>query len=124
VRRLFALAASGLAAACLSAAAPAADPATTPDLGAGPHRDYDEQKGGPGARPRTGDPQPQLPMPRNAPSGASKDGAPIGKDAGTGQDGASTGGSAAEKDERKATESKEKAKKRPGYKDDAPSPRA
>ncbi len=40
------------------------------------------------------------------------------------KDGASTGGSRRDEDERKATESKEKAKKRPGYKDEAPSPRA
>jgi hypothetical protein len=111
VRKVLALVAAGLAAACLSAAAVAVDPVVKPDPGAGPHRDYDEQKGGPGAKPRTGDPQPQFPKP--APSGASKDGA----------EGASTG-SSSDKDERKATESKEKAKKRPGYKDDAPSPRA
>jgi hypothetical protein len=96
-----------LAAACLSAASFAADP--LPDPGAGPHRDYDEQKGGPGAKPRSSDPQPKLPALPS--SGASKDG------------GASSG-SSADQDERKATESKEKAKKRPGYKDDAPSPRA
>jgi hypothetical protein len=118
VRKALALVASGLAAACLSAAAadgdpvkPAAGDPVKPDPGAGPHRNYDEQKGGPGAKPRSGDPQPQFPKP--APSGASKDGA----------EGASTG-SSSDKDERKATESKEKAKKRPGYKDDAPSPRA
>ena len=50
------------------------------------------------------------PKPSSAPSGVSKDGAST--------------GSSRDQDERKATESKEKAKKRPGYKDDAPSPRA
>jgi hypothetical protein len=109
VRRTIVLVASGLAAACLGAATFAADP--VPDPGAGPHRDYDEQKGGTGAKPRSGAPQPKLPA---LPS--SKDGASV-------KDGASSG-SSSDKDERKATESKEKAKKRPGYKDDAPSPRA
>jgi hypothetical protein len=101
VPKALALVASALAAACLSVAAVAADPVVKPDLGAGPHRDYDEQKGGTGAKPRSGAPQPKLPAPEGASSGSSAD-----------------------KDERKATESKEKAKKRPGYKDDAPSPRA
>jgi hypothetical protein len=113
VRKALALVTTGLAAACLSAAAAAEDP-VKPELGAGPHLDYREQKGGTGEKPRPGSPEPKLPaVPRDsAPPGAA------------GQDGASTGGSAPDADERKATESKEKAKKRPGYKDDAPSPRA
>lgn len=55
--------------------------------------------------------KPKQPSPATAPSDAT-------------QGGASTGGSRRDEDERKATESKEKAKKRPGYKDEAPSPRA
>ena len=58
-------------------------------------------------------PEPKLPLPS---------GTQTGKAAVKG--GASAGSSSQDKeDERRATESKEKAKKRPGYKDEAPSPR-
>lgn len=96
-------------------AKPAPEPAVRPDLGAGPHRDFQPMEGGNGDSLRPGQPEPKVPLP----SGTAK---PAGKD------GASTGSSAQPKydpkeDERRATESKEKAKKRPGYKDEAPSPR-
>jgi opacity protein-like surface antigen len=110
MRRLVALAACAIAAASMAAAAPAQDP-VKPELGGGPNRDYRELKGGDGEKPRRGAPEPKLPS-QATPPGAS-------------QGGASTGGGAPQnEDERKATESKEKAKKRPGYKDEAPSPRA
>jgi hypothetical protein len=109
MRRFIALAVCGIAAA-FSAAVPAQDP-VKPELGGGPQRDYRERKGGDGEKPRKGTPEPKLPAettpPRENPGGAS------------------TGGGAPQsEDERKATEGKEKAKKRPGYKDEAPSPRA
>jgi hypothetical protein len=116
MRKALALAMSGLAAACLSAAALAEDP-VKPELGGGPHRDYREQKGGDGEKPRLGAPEPRVPT-QSTPDPASK--APA-SDASQG--GASTGGSRRDEEERKATESKEKAKKRPGYQDEAPSPR-
>jgi hypothetical protein len=95
----------------MAAAALAQDP-VKPELGGGPNRDFREQKGGDGEKPRLGAPEPKLPTettpPDARPGGASTGG----------------GGSQQDEDERKATESKEKAKKRPGYKDEAPSPRA
>lgn len=96
---------------------PAPLPAPLPDLGAGPHRDFREMEGGNGDSLRPGQPEPKVPLP----SGIEKSGP-------SGKDGASAGSSAQPKDEskedeRRATESKEKAKKRPGYKDEAPSPR-
>jgi hypothetical protein len=109
--RVLALAVCGWAAAALAAAALAQDP-VKPELGGGPNRDYRELKGGDGEKPRKGAPEPKLPVPATPPSDASKGGASTG------------GGSRQQEDERKATESKEKAKKRPGYKDEAPSPRA
>jgi hypothetical protein len=103
------LAVCGLAAASLAAAALAQDP-VKPELGGGPNRDYRELKGGDGEKPRKGAPEPKLPSQTTPP-----------RDEG----GASTGGSTRQQEEeRKATEGKEKAKKRPGYKDEAPSPRA
>ena len=105
------LAVCGLAAASLATAALAQDP-VKPELGGGPNRDYRELKGGDGEKPRKGAPQPKLPSETTPPRDA-------------GQGGASTGGGTRQQEEeRKATEGKEKAKKRPGYKDEAPSPRA
>ena len=110
--RVLALAACGLAAASLAAAALAQDP-VKPELGGGPNRDYRELKGGDGEKPRKGAPEPKIPIQTTPPP------------ADAGQGGASTGGgSRQQEEERKATEGKEKAKKRPGYKDEAPSPRA
>jgi hypothetical protein len=108
MRKLLALG----AAAVFSVAAYAEDP-VKPDLGAGPHRDTLEHKGGEG-KPRRGSEPPKVVRPSGD---------------------ASTGGSATtpedanadqlrREDERKATESKEKMKKKPGYKEDVPAPRA
>lgn len=97
-----------------------------PDLGAGPHQGYQPMEGGNGESLRPGSPEPQYPKaapqpaPQPAPSPAQ--GAPA-------KNGASTGSSAKPsdsqdpEDERRATERKEKAKKRPGYQEEAPSPR-
>ena len=112
MRRAIALAVCGWAAASLAAAALAQDP-VKPELGGGPNRDYRELKGGDGEKPRKGTPEPKLPSQTTPPRDDASPG------------GASTGGGAPQdEDERKATESKDKAKKRPGYKDEAPSPRA
>lgn len=60
-----------------------------------------------------GQPEPKVPLPSGRETGKAAV-----------KDGASAGSSSQDKeDERRATESKEKAKKRPGYKDEAPSPR-
>jgi hypothetical protein len=95
----------------------AADP-VKPDLGAGPHRDGSSRTSGEGESPRQ--PDAAVPAVPKANSGAS-----------------STGSSASpatpederaardrEEDERRATESKDKMKKRRGYKEDVPAPRA
>jgi hypothetical protein len=110
MRQVLALA-CGLAAAYVAAAALAQDP-VKPEIGGGPNRDYRELKGGDGERPRKGAPTPKLPIQTTPPSDATQGGASTG------------GGTRQDEDERKATESKEKAKKRPGYKEEAPSPRA
>ncbi len=94
----------GAAALALLLASPglvrAGDP-VKPEIGSGPHRDRSGQTSGAGEKPR--------------------------------QPGASVGPShpedermerEREEDEKKATESKEKMKKKPGYKDEVPSPRA
>ncbi len=99
--------------------ASADDPVKPPELGAGPHRDSSPRTSGEGESPR----QPVSP-PAVVPKAAPAD--------------ASTGSSASppatpddersardrEEDERKATESKDRMKKRPGYKDNVPAPRA
>ena len=78
-------------------------------------------EGGNGESLRPGAPQPQFPKPAPEPEPA-KGAVPPG--------GASAGGSAkpsdtqSPEDERRATERKDKAKKRPGYQEEAPSPRA
>jgi hypothetical protein len=92
--------------------------AQAPDLGAGPHQSYQPMEGGNGDSLRPGSPEPKVPMPKEE------------EKAGTSGGKASTGSSAKpsdrqdREDERRATERKEKAKQRPGYKDEAPSPRA
>jgi hypothetical protein len=89
-----------------------------PELGAGPHQDFQPMEGGNGERLRPGFPEPQVPTPKNP--DAVKPAPP----------GASAGSSARpsdqqdREDERRATERKEKAKQRPGFKEEAPSPRA
>jgi hypothetical protein len=96
----------------------AGDP-VKPDLGAGPHRDRSPQTSGEGESPR----QPIAP-PAVVPKADPGD--------------ASTGSSASppaspddersardrEEDERRATESKNKMKKRPGFRENVPAPRA
>lgn len=117
MRKLLVLASFAAAAGSLGWIARAeepAKPALQPDLGAGPHRDSESLKGGNGDSLRPGDPEPNVPLPSGTEPAK--------------PDGASTGPSVqpkddAKEDERRATESKEKAKKRPGYKDEAPSPR-
>jgi hypothetical protein len=98
---------------------PAAGDPVKPDLGAGPHRDSTPRTSGEGESPR---------QPAAAPAVVPK------PDSG----GASTGSSASspaspedersardrEEDERRATESKDKMKKRPGYKHEVPAPHA
>lgn len=105
----------------LAAALPAAAQGR-PDLGAGPHLDRSETRGGEGSR-HQGDVAPKPPAVPVVPEG---------KEAGK----ASAGPSQAapppaqddeqmrKDDERKATRSKERMKKRPGYQEDAQPPRA
>jgi len=69
-----------------------------PEIGSGPHLDRSPQTSGPGK--------------------AAKD-AP-----GTGASTGPSGPDTQQEDERKATQSKEKMKKKPGYQEEAPSPRA
>jgi hypothetical protein len=97
----------------------AADP-VKPELGAGPHRDRTPQTSGEGERPRQ--PVPAVPAPKADPGGAST--GPSVNPAGRPSPEDETSAREREEDERKATQSKEKMKKRPGYKDDAPLPRA
>jgi hypothetical protein len=112
----------GAAVLCMGLAIPglasAADP-VKPDLGAGPHRDWSSQKSGEGESPR----QPVSPPavvpkanPGDASSGSSASPPSTPDDERSARD--------READERKATESKDKMKKRPGYKDNVPAPRA
>jgi hypothetical protein len=95
-----------------AAGAYGAGPTQVPDLGAGPHQGSEPMKGGNGDSLRPGFPEPQVPKPKDPD-----------------KPGASAGSSAKPsdqqdpEDERRATERKEKAKQRPGYKDEAPSPR-
>ena len=107
---------AGIVAAAVSTLAAAADP--RPELGAGPHRDWQGQLSGEGERPRQGAPEPKLPEP--APPADASGGASAAPEAP--EDARSL--QEQKEDERKATESKEKMKKKPGYKEEAPSPRA
>jgi hypothetical protein len=108
---------AGIVAAAFGTPAAAADPAK-PELGAGPHRDWQGQLSGEGERPRQGAPEPKLPEPaRPADASGGASAAPAGpEDARSEQE--------QKEDERKATESKEKMKKKPGYQEEVPSPRA
>jgi hypothetical protein len=101
----------------LSVPALAVDP-VKPEIGAGPHRDRSAQTSGPGDVKRDA----SQPLPPGQPAGA-------GAGAGAQGSGASTGPSRPDTvqdqdDERKATQAKEKMKKKPGYREDVPSPRA
>jgi hypothetical protein len=112
----------GAAALCLGLVMPglaSADDPVKPELGAGPHLDRSPQTSGQGERPR----QPVSPpavVPKANPGGASS-GSSASPPA-TPDDERSARDR--EEDERKATESKDKMKKRPGYKDNVPAPRA
>jgi hypothetical protein len=113
MRTLATSVAAGLLAAAFGGAAWAVDP-VKPDLGAGPHRDWSEMKGGEGTPRGTV----ETPKPPAASGGASAPPAPAAtpEDAHVQQ--------LREEDERRATESKDKMKKKPGYKEDVPAPRA
>ena len=89
-------------------AAPAfADDPVRPEIGAGPHRDSSGRTSGEGkSRGDTVQPVP----PGQAPGASTGPSQPVDAER--------------DADERKATESKEKMKQKPGYKEDAPSPRA
>jgi hypothetical protein len=94
---------------------PAAGDPVKPDLGAGPHRDGSSRTSGEGGSPR----QPATPpavAPKENSGGASTGPSVSPEDERSARD--------REEDERRATESKDKMKKRPGYKEDVPAPRA
>jgi len=98
---------------------PAAGDPVKPDLGAGPHLDSSPRTSGEGESPR----QPVSPPavvpkanPGDASTGSSASPPATPEDERSARD--------READERKATESKDKMKKRPGYKDNVPAPRA
>ena len=94
-------------------AKPAAGDPVTPDLGAGPHRDRSSQTSGEGEKPRQETPAPVVP---GANPGAASTGPSMSpNDERSARD--------REEDQRRATESKDKMKKRKGYKDDVPAPR-
>jgi len=99
----------------LAAALPAAAQGR-PDLGAGPHLDRSETRGGEGSR-HQGDVAPKPPavpvVPENEAGGKAS--------AGPSQAAPARDEKA---DERKATRSKERMKKRPGYQEDVQPPRA
>jgi hypothetical protein len=99
----------------ISCGAIAADP-VKPDVGAGPHLDRSAQTSGQGT-PKSDAPQPVTPeqLPR---SGASTG------PSGAGPSGSTPDSAGQQQDEKKATESKDKMKKKPGYQEEAPSPRA
>jgi hypothetical protein len=87
----------------------AGDP-VKPEIGAGPHRDRSSQQSGAGSsRDKTPPAAPPV-KPSSPDASAGSSSAP---DAVQGQ-----------ADERKASEAKEKMKKKPGYQEEAPSPRA
>jgi len=91
-----------------------------PELGAGPHRDRSPQTSGAGERPRQESAPPAVvpkaPDAREQGGGASSGPSTSPEDERSARD--------REDDERKATESKDKMKKRPGYRDEVPGPRA
>lgn len=95
-----------------------AEDVVKPDLGAGPHRDRSAQKGGEGRARQPIDPPAVVPKPQpgDASSGSSASPPSTPDDERSARD--------REDDERRATESKDKMKKRPGYKDNVPAPRA
>ncbi len=110
-------AAALLGALFLAAALPAAAQGR-PDLGAGPHLDRSETHGGEGKR-HQGDVAPQPPAVPVVPEGD-----PGKASAGPSQAAPHDEEQDRKDDERKATRSKERMKKRPGYQEDAQPPRA
>jgi hypothetical protein len=103
----------------LSFPAWALDP-VKPEIGGGPHMDRSAQTSGAGDVKRDA----SQPLPPGQPAGGA-----AGAGAGPQGSGASTGSSRPDTvqdqdDERKATQAKEKMKKKPGYREDVPSPRA
>ena len=112
----------GAVALCAGLALPglaSADDPGKPELGAGPHRDRTPATSGEGESPR----QPVSPpavAPKATPGGAS--GGSSASPPTTPEDERSARDR--DEDERRATESKDKMKKRPGYKDNVPAPRA
>ncbi|MBV8032062.1 MAG: hypothetical protein JO035_11185 [Betaproteobacteria bacterium] len=109
-KNVLALAAAALAAAAVLPAA-ADDPVKPEGLGAGPHREFGPNTGGPGKRRRdTDSAAPQ------APQGSSTGSSATPEDANSEHQ--------RSEDERRATESKEKMKKKPGYRHDVQPPRA
>jgi hypothetical protein len=118
VRKPIARGLIGAAALSLGLAMPglasAADP-VKPDLGAGPHRDGSSRTSGEGEKSRQ--PAPDAPVVPKADTGGASTGPSVSpEDERSARD--------REEDERRATEKKDKMKKRPGYKDDVPAPRA
>jgi hypothetical protein len=101
----------------ISYGAMAVDP-VKPEIGAGPHRDRSAQTSGAGES--KGDAAQPTPAPGSTPDqrGGSKPGSS------TGPSRAPMESADRLEDERKATQAKEKMKKKPGYREDVPSPRA
>jgi hypothetical protein len=96
-----------------------ADDPVKPELGAGPHRDRSPQVGGEGRARQPIDPPAVAPKPADpgdASTGSSANPPSTPDDERSARD--------RQEDERKATESKDKMKKRPGYKENVPAPRA
>jgi hypothetical protein len=118
MRKLLPVVFGGLA--LISYAALAADP-VKPEIGAGPHMDRSAQTSGAGDT-------------KQDPSQPGAAGQPPGGGAGAGAGPQGSGAASAgpsrpdavqdQDDERKATQAKEKMKKKPGYREDVPSPRA
>ena len=106
-KNVLALAAAALAAAAVLPAA-ADDPVKPEGLGAGPHREFGPNTGGQGKRHRDTD--------STAPQGPSTGSSATPEDANSEHQ--------RSEDERRATESKEKMKKKPGYRHDVQPPRA
>jgi len=97
----------------LAADNPGSDP-VKPELGAGPHLDRSAQESGTGSS-KDKTPPAVPPVRPSSPDDAAGSSAGPSRAPDTVQD---------QEDERKASEAKEKMKKKPGYQEEAPSPRA
>jgi len=100
-----------LSAAALVAGAAQAEDRVKPELGAGPHRDRTEQQGGQGEGKR----RDHAPVPAPKPSSGSSAAPSTPEDSHADQ--------LRRDDEKNATESKKRMKRKPGYKEDVPGPR-